>query len=219
MTNHGPSLSGWESWVKARGRMLAKLSASDRSNSKTYFIDLHAATEGMFRRILFVGLRLKKVTYRDANDWLFHNDETPDKEKFPKIFDALYAENGVVWEDLLTRTDGLATAWQLWLGFAKTVRNHLLHGIRSYETEWLECAIRIDQELVVRLDLVIAEVIGGSPIGPLDQLAPRLPRGASGAVDIYKLVGRKPRKSLRPKISLTDAQSDLARLDSTRIWA
>lgn len=197
--------------------MLAKLSTSDRSNSKTYFIDLHAATEAMFRRIIFIGLRLKKVTYSDSDAWLFHNDETPEKDKFPKLFDVLYAEKNVAWESLLIQVDGLATAWQLWLGFAKTVRNHLLHGIRSYEVDWLECAIRIDQELVVRLDFAITAVIGGSPLGPLDKLSPRLPKGVSG-VDIFKLVGRRPRKSLRPKIDLTDAQADLACLDSTRIW-
>ncbi|MBK7053109.1 MAG: hypothetical protein IPH54_21935 [Rhodoferax sp.] len=126
-------------------------------------------------------------------------------------------EAGTTWDQLLANVDGLNAAWELWLGFPKTIRNHILHGIRSYETDWIECAIRIDQELVVRLDVAIAGVIGGSPIGALDKLSPRLPRGKQG-LDVYTLVGRKPSKYLRPKISLLQAKLDLERLDSQRIW-
>jgi hypothetical protein len=208
---------GWDSWVDARGRMLTKLSASDRSNSKNYFVDLHAAIEAMFRRILFVGLRLNEVTYLEADAWIFQNDETPNKEKYPQLFDAIYKKKGTTWDQLLASVDGLKAAWELWLGFPKIIRNHILHGVRSYEAEWIECAIRIDQELVVRLDAAISGVIGGSPIGALDKLSPRLPRGKQG-LDIYKLVGRKPSKYLRQKISLHQAKLDLDRIDSERIW-
>lgn len=217
MTDQRQNVLGWESWVGARGRMLTKLSTADRLNSKTYFVDLHAATEAMFRRILFIGLRLNEVTYKEADAWIFQNDETPSKDKYPKIFDSLFKKQGTTWSQLLASVDGLNAAWELWLGFPKTIRNHILHGIRLYETEWIECAIRIDQELVVRLDAAISVVIGGSPMGSLDKLLPRLPRGKQG-VDVYALVGRKPNKYLRPKISLLQAKLDLASLDSQRNW-
>lgn len=218
MSEPQQNVLGWDAWVSTRGRMLTKLAASDRQNSKTYFIDLHAATEAMFRRILFIGLRLNEVTYKEADAWLFQNDETPNKENYPKIFDALYKKQGATWDQLLASVDGLSTAWQLWLDFSKIVRNHILHGIRSYETEWIECALRIDQELVVRLDAAISDVIGGSPIGSLDKLSPRLPRGKQG-LDVYTLVARKPPKKPKPKVSLIQAEFDLKSLDSQRIWA
>lgn len=217
MSKQQQNVLGWDAWVSTRGRMLTKLSASDRQNSKTYFVDLHAATEAMFRRILFIGLRLNEVSYKEADAWIFQNDETPNKEKYSKLFDALYKKQGTTWNQLLDSVDGLNAAWELWLGFPKTIRNHILHGIRSYEIDWIECAIRIDQELVVRLDAAIAGVIGGSPIGALDKLSPRLPRGKQG-FDVYTFVGRKPSKYLRPKISLLQAKLDLDRLDSLRIW-
>lgn len=218
MIDQRQNVLGWDSWVGARGRMLTKLSASDRVNSKNYFVDLHAATEAMFRRILFIGLRLNEVTYKEADAWIFQNDETPSKDKYPKIFDAIFKIQGATWNQLLASVDGLNAAWELWLGFSKIIRNHILHGVRSYETEWIECAIRIDQELVVRLDAAISAVIGGSPIGALDKLSPRLPRGKQG-LDVYTLVGRKPSKYLRPKISLLQANLDLKLLDSQRNWA
>ncbi|MBK7053110.1 MAG: hypothetical protein IPH54_21940 [Rhodoferax sp.] len=90
MSEQQQNVLGWDAWVSRRGRMLTKLSASDRQNSKTYFVDLHAATEAMFRRILFIGLRLNEVTYKVADAWIFQNDETPNKEKYSKLFDALW---------------------------------------------------------------------------------------------------------------------------------
>lgn len=217
MSDEHLDVLGWDSWVKARGRMLAKLSTSDRPNSKNYFIDLHAATESMFRRILFIGLRLNEVPYKEADAWIFHNDETPGSDKYPKLFDALFKKQGVTWNQILNSVEGLNACWNLWLNFSKIIRNHILHGIRSYTAEWIERAIRIDQELVVRLDSAVSVVIGGSPIGSLDKLSPRLPRGKQG-LDIYSLVERKPRKYSRPKISLSQVNLDLESLDSQGMW-
>lgn len=81
---------GWSKWLADHRSIGSKLLGASRSNRESYFLIVHAATEAMFRRILFVGLRLNKVTYYEANEWLFHNDDTPDKEKYPRLFDQLY---------------------------------------------------------------------------------------------------------------------------------
>jgi len=217
MTEASSDVLGWNSWVQARSRISSQLSNADRSNSRTYFVDVHAASEEMFRRVILIGLRVNRVTYDEANEWLFHNDETPDKDKYPKIFDALYKTKGIAWESCLRSVDGLGTSWSLWLNFAKVIRNHLLHGIRSYEPEWYECAIRVNQELIVRFDLALSMVVGGSPVGSLNDLSPRLPRGKSGQV-IHELVGRKKSREPRPRISLEVASEDLKSLDSKKVW-
>lgn len=217
MTEVSSDVLGWSSWVQARSRVASKLTNSDRSNSRTYFIDLHAASEEMFRRVISIGLRLNKVTYKDATNWVFHNDETPKNDSYPKTFDALFKVNGITWATCLQSVDGLETCWKLWLDFAKTIRNHILHGIRSYDPDWYEYAIRVNQELMVRFDLAISMVIGGSPVGSLRKLQPRLPLGQSGKV-IHTLVGRKKSRAPRPKISLKSVSENLNNLDSTKVW-
>ncbi len=173
---------------------------ANSANKETYFLTIHAATEAMLRRILLVGLRLNKVTYGEATDWLYHNDKTPDKIQFPKLFDQLYHSKQITWSTLICSDPGLKQLWGLWLDYSKVLRNHISHGIRKYTDDWLECGITIDQELLIRLDQALSVIIGGSISDDLAKLNPRLPTGSKG-INLKTITSRNPGKS-RPKISL-----------------
>ena len=206
---------GWTDWIASHNHIDAKLRDENRASEKDYFLAVHAATEAMFRRILFVGLRLNRVTFPEASDWLFHNDVTPNKTNYPKLFDKLYSQKNITWAGVISSVDGLETLWELWLGFSKTVRNHLSHGIRKYDPEWIRCGIAIDQELMMRLDDAFFPVVGGSMAGTLTSFNPRLPKGMSGSA-LAVITGIKSNIQ-RPKISLVDAQQKFASLPKRKL--
>lgn len=206
------NVQGWNSWVKTHGFVAAKTKGADRNNLPVYFQTLHAATEALFRQILFVGLRLNRITYKEAQDWLHLHDKTPDKKDYPKLFDRLYAVKSVHWAFLVTKHPRLGQSLDLWHEFSKGIRNHLAHGVRRYSDEWLESAILVDQHLLIELDSAMATVVGGSISNHLAKLSPRLPVGKTGH-DFFKLTGVK-QKQPRPKISLLAAQKQLEGLGS-----
>ena len=194
----------WSKWIKEHPSISTKLLGARGVNRETYFLLIHAATEAMFRRVLLVGLRLNKVTYDEANEWLYHNDETPDKDNYPKLFNQLYQSKLVTWSDLLASTPALEALWTLWLGYSKIIRNHISHGIRKYNDDWLQCGITIDEELLIRLDQSLSIIIGGSVCDHLGKLTPRLPIGLKGN-NLTVITGRKSRKP-RPTVSLANAK-------------
>lgn len=205
-------VAAWSEWVKAHPLIAAKLTGSDRNNLPAYFQYLHASTEALFRQILFVGLRLNRVTYKEAQDWLHLHDKTPDKDDFPKRFDRLYAVKSVAWAALVAQHPRLEQVLGLWHEFSKGIRNHLAHGMRRYSDDWLESAILVDQHLLIELDFAMTAVVGGSISSHLVKLSPRLPLGKSGC-DFFKLTGVK-QKQPRPKLSLLAAQKQLEGLAS-----
>lgn len=205
-------VAAWSEWVKAHPLIAAKLTGADRNNLPAYFQSLHASTEALFRQILFVGLRLNRVTYKEAQDWLHHHDKTPDLDNYPKLFDRLYATKSATFAGLQTQHPRLAQALSLWNEFSKGVRNQLAHGKRRYSDDWLETTILIDQHLLIELDFAMTSVVGGSVTQPLTNLMPRLPLGKSGC-DFFKLTGVK-QKQPRPKLSLLAAQKQLEGLAS-----
>lgn len=182
-------MQSWGQWIEARSHIAAKLKGADRQNAEAYFLKLHAASEAYFRRMMFVGLRLKLVSYDNANRWLHNNDSTPDKDKFPKKFNKLY-EPTFSFEAILDECPNGNILWGLWLDFAKPMRNHLAHGIRQYTADWLECGIRINQGLLIELDGVMAKHFGNSIVADLTKLKPRLPQGRKD-MDIPALLGTK----------------------------
>ena len=194
----------WSKWIVEHRAISSKLLGASGMNREAYFLLVHAATEVMFRRVLLVGLRLNKVTYDQANEWLYHNDDTPDKDNYPKLFNQLYQSKLVTWSDLIASTPALEVLWTLWLGYSKTIRNHISHGVRKYNDEWLQCAITIDEELLIRLDKSLSIIIGGSVCDNLGKLTPRLPIGLKGN-NLTVITGRKSRKP-RPTVSLANAK-------------
>lgn len=204
MTEMSIDVDGWLEWTEAHRSIGSKLSGANRVNMESYFLTAHAATEVMFRRILLVGLRLNKVTYREANEWLYHNDDTPEKIKYPILFDRLYITKNVTWIDVIQFDPELRRLWELWLGYSKVIRNHISHGIRKYSDDWLLCGITIDQELLIRLDQALVAKIGGSVCAYFAKFNPRLPIGTKGK-DLKKITGRRPRTP-RPPVSLANAK-------------
>ncbi len=198
---------GWSGWIKTHSLITTKLKGADRSNLPAYFLALHASTESLFRQILLVGLRLNSVTYKEAQDWLHWHDITPDTDKYPSRFDHLYSIKQVQWGTLVSQHQKLERVLDLWHEFSKVIRNHLAHGVRSYSDEWLQCAIQIDQHLLIELDIAMTLVVGGSTANSLSKLVPRLPIGKNGQ-DIAKLTGVKLKKP-RPRVSLLAAQNEL----------
>jgi hypothetical protein len=205
-------VAAWPEWVNSRSLVAAKLKGADRHNLPAYFQTLHASTEALFRQILFVGLRLNRVTYEEAQDWLYLHDKTPDRKEYPKLFDHLYAIKAVTWATLEKQHPRLDQTLGLWHEFSKGIRNHLAHGVRRYSVDWLETAIQVDQYLLIELDLAMTSVVGGSIANHLTQLSPRLPVGKTG-YDIPTLTGVKL-KQPRPKLSLVAAQKRLEELAS-----
>lgn len=206
MTNH----PHWEEWLSIHRSIESKIRSPKRTPLESDFLTVHAVTESYLRRVLFVGLRLNYVTFKDADDWLFHNDKTPDRKDFVVLFDRLYSLKSIAWSDLMRSNPMLNELWDLWLDFSRVIRNHISHGIRGYSDEWLICGIKIDQMLIMNLDQCLFPFVGGSIAKGLGQLAPRLPRGRS-KVDFVALTGKKP-KNPRPKVSLSNAESIVAGL-------
>lgn len=201
---------GWTGWLSCHSLIAGKLDGADRKRRDAYFLTLHASTEALFRQVLFVGLRLNRVPYKDAQDWLHHHDVTPDREKYPEKFDRLYAVKGVSWDALITGNQRLSSALDLWHHFSKLIRNHLAHGVRRYSLEWVDCAICIDQILLMELERSMVPVVGGSVAHRLKDLVPRLPVGKSGR-DLADLTGVKS-KTARPVIALAVAQTAVSAL-------
>lgn len=201
MTNH----PNWNEWLSSHNSIESKIRSPKRTPLESEFLTVHAVTESYFRRVLLVGLRLNYVTYKEADEWLFHNDKTPDRKDFVALFNKLYMPKNLVWDDLLSNNPTLNSLWDLWLNFSKVIRNHISHGIRSYSDEWLICGIKIDQMLIMNLDQCLNPFIGGSIAKGLGQLSPRLPRGKNN-VDFVALTGKKARNP-RPKVSLSNAES------------
>lgn len=196
---------GWTAWLSGRSLIAAKLHGADRERRDAYFLTLHASTETLFRQVLFIGFRLNRVPYKDAQAWLHHHDVTPDREKYPRRFDRLYAVKDVSWDALVTGNQRLSSVLDLWHDYSKLIRNHLAHGVRRYAPEWVDCAIYIDQILLMELERSMMPVVGGSVAHSLKDLVPRLPVGKSGR-DLADLMGVKS-KTARPVIALAAAQS------------
>lgn len=213
MTDMQIDIDGWPKWLEEHRAIRSKLRGSNIANKEAYFLIIHAATEAMFRRILLVGLRLNKVTYREANEWLYHNDDTPERVNFPKLFDRLYNSKQITWSALICSDPDLEQLWELWLGYSKVVRNHISHGIRKYTDDWLQCGVIIDQELLVRLNYALLKTIGGSICADLAKLSPRLPVGAKGS-DLRTITNRKLRNP-KPSISLVNAKNTIEGLTSS----
>jgi hypothetical protein len=216
MTDLSSDAAGWSEWVSSRSLISAKMRGARREVAEPYFLAIHAATEAMLRQILFVGFRLNRVTYGEASEWLYHNDETPENKKYPELFDRLYRIQDTTWLATIASVDGLDQVWSLWLEVSKVVRNHISHGIRKYNEDWLDCTIRIDQELLIRLDLALSKSVGGSVVNALTKLSPRLPKGTKN-YDFGTLTGRRKSRPPRPRISLTDALSSIAGLPEIKL--
>lgn len=201
---------GWTAWLSCHSLIAGKLDGADRERRDAYFLTLHASTEALFRRVLFVGLRLNRVPYKDAQAWLHHHDVTPDREKYPRRFDRLYAVKNVSWDTLVAGNLRFSSALDLWHDYSKVIRNHLAHGVRRYSPEWVDCAISIDQILLIELDRSMVAVVGGSVAHSLKDLVPRLPVGKSGR-NLADLMGVKSRTA-RPVIALAAAQTAVSAL-------
>lgn len=201
---------GWTSWLSGHNLIAAKLDGADRERRDAYFLALHASTETLFRQVLFIGFRLNRVPYKDAQAWLHHHDVTPDREKYPRRFDRLYAVKGVSWDALVAGNRRLSSALDLWHDYSKLIRNHLAHGVRRYSPEWVDCAISIDQILLMELERSMVPVVGGSVAQSLRDLVPRLPVGKSGR-DLADFMGVKS-KTARPVIALVVAQTEVSAL-------
>jgi hypothetical protein len=195
---------GWREWLNDKNHINAKLKNADASNLDHYLLIHHAATEAFFRRIVFVGLRLNKVTHKEADDWLFHNDKTPDKKFGENWFNKLYVSisNSVTWESVISQDQNLKELLEAWHDFAKIVRNHRSHGVRTYKDDHLLACIKINQLLLIQLDRKISDLFGGNSIaGELKKLSPRLPTGITGT-DIKSILGLKRTNQPRPAMSL-----------------
>jgi hypothetical protein len=201
---------GWTSWLRGSSLIAAKLDGADRERRDADFLALHASTETLFRQVLFVGLRLNRVPYKDAQSWLHLNDFTPDRDKYPRRFDRLYAVKHVSWDSLVSGSPRLGSALDLWHDYSKLIRNHLAHGVRRYAPAWVDCAINIDQILLMELERSMVSVVGGSVAHSLKDLVPRLPVGKSGR-DLADLMGVRS-KTARPVIALFTAQTAVSAL-------
>lgn len=200
----------WVQWVRNKSHIRIKLAPSGQSESD-HFLTTHAASEAALRRVLFVGLRMNKVTYKKANEFIQGHHITFGKKNgdgnFVAYFDEVFTKN---WVALLSSIKDLDELWILWNDYAKPIRNHLGHGLRKYSDDWLDTALATDRLFLMRLDKAITLVIGGTPFAHLKHLSPRLPQGESSNLPekILKVKARPP----RPMITLTDAKARLDRL-------
>ena len=197
----------WNAWFKKRSYLGNRIKA-DKGDLRAYFLSLHGATEAAFRQIIFIGLRKNSVTYKEAKDWVFHNDKTPGKGKakgdYIPLFNVLYGKYQSSWDSMLEPSPELSMHWDLWLGYSKIIRNHLAHSVRDYSEEWIETGVYVDKGLLYYVDANMAEILGHSPFIALSEFSPRLPVVRSGS-DPYVVTGVKKGKP-RPKISLKETK-------------
>lgn len=200
----------WKAWVKGKSHIRSKLSPI-RQRKQDHLLTTHAASEAALRRILFVGLRMKKVTYKSASDWMDRNPITFSKDEgggnFITHFNRLFKAD---WASVLNSTQDLGELWILWNDYTKPIRNHLAHALQIYSDEWLDTALAIDRLFLMRLDKAIRPIIGGTPFAHLKNLSPTLPRGQKH-IDPWKVLNMN-KKNRRPRMSLTDAKTRLERL-------
>jgi len=207
------NLSSCENWLNNEERSFLRKKITVTSGvTEPYFLSVHAATEASFRQLQFIGLRMHRVTYKNGQDWLFHNDSTPSNNdtvgSFQNNFNILFGEKLGSWADALNSYKKLRCAWELWVGFSKPVRNHIAHGVRGYLECDLERALAIDFALMAELEQLVTHYIGGGLYGGLEKLSPRLPRGDS-KIDVASLLNIKKSQKPRPKISAAAVDSDL----------
>lgn len=206
-------LTKWKSWLDHPDRkfLAAKIPSAPRFD-KDYFLEVHAATEAAFRKLILIGLRRNQVTYKNAQTFLMDHDDTPGraitKGKFQNIFQTLYGNS---WQSALNQNVTLNQCWDLWLDYTKHIRNHIAHGIRTYGNSEIETALAIDATMLAELDNVFKSIIGGSLYAHLSELSPRLPRGTAN-IDPLKLLSIKPRPP-RPKTAAQTAQIQAAAID------
>ena len=217
MTDVTFTLPGWNDWLMNSSFVAGKIGVVKEENVRDYFGRVHAATEALLRQVLFVGFRLNRARYEDANNWLYHNDVTPDRQKFPALFNILYLRQGMKWDEVIQSQPGLNEVWDLWLDYAKVIRNHIQHGIRNHTDSALLNATLIDKALLMSMDAALIPVIGGSIAGALTGLSPRLPKGASG-LDLTKLAGfKKPGKRPTPATDVLQKMSVIALFEATSV--
>lgn len=101
------------------------------------------------------------MTYNTAEIWLEHNPLLFGKKtqghNFIHCFDKLYK---ISWAELTERQNGLAELWELWIGFAKPIRNHLAHAQQTYSEEPLNTALAINEMFLMRLDKAMKSIVG-----------------------------------------------------------
>lgn len=200
----------WIAWVKDKSHIRQRLHATYKRKSDR-FLTTHAASEAALRRVLFVGLRMNKVTYRSADEWIHGHHIIFGKENgrgnFVTYFDRLFPQD---WVALLDSTRDFRDVWYLWNDYAKPIRNHLSHALRKYSDEWLDAALATDQLLIMRLDQAMNPIVGGTPFAHLENLSPRLSRGDINIIPENILNIKKKQPS--PITSLTEAKARLGRL-------
>jgi len=198
----------WDKWRQDKSHIRAKL-FTNYIRKSDWFLTTHAASEAALRRLIFIGLRRKKVPYDVAQDWMDGHSITYGRQKghgtFIVYYDRLFNPN---WEQTLKAGVGLEELWGLWNDFSKPVRNALAHGARKYTDDWLDVALAIDRLFMMRLDLVIQPVIGGTPFADLRNLIPRLERGDS-EVKAEGTLGILPNR-VKERLGVKDASSRLA---------
>jgi|GEM_PF-4090151 len=198
----------WDKWRRDKSHITAKLHKSYIRKSD-WFLTTHAASEAALRRIIFIGLRRKKVPFATAQKWMDGHSITYGKiagqGTFITYYDRLYTRN---WEDTLKAGNDLQELWYLWNDFSKPVRNDLAHGARKHTDDWLDAALSIDRLFMIRLDEVIRPVINGTPFADLRKLSPRLDRGDS-EITAEGILNIRPNR-LRVSATLEDATNRLA---------
>jgi hypothetical protein len=103
----------WAFWSDSRTLVSRDLRGVDQANLNVYFQALHGLTEAVFRRSLFVGLRMNQVLFKDAETWLHDHDEIPDRKEFPKKFDRLYSIRGTSWAKVTSQNESFQCALDL----------------------------------------------------------------------------------------------------------
>lgn len=204
-------LVGWDAWLSVSPYIKSRLGDANESNARDYFARIHPLTETMLRRILLVGLRRNEVTFKAAQDWLFEDNAKLTRAEFPRLFDKLYQSHDMSWDRLLGEFPELNEIWILWISFSKGIRNHVLHGARSYSDEWLWYAIGIDQAFIMLLDTAMAQTVGGHLCQDLRKLRPRLPKGVFEK-NFIEVTGVKKRRMPSPPLSLVRVEEKMSSL-------
>ncbi|MDR3046077.1 MAG: hypothetical protein LBU51_00485 [Bacteroidales bacterium] len=127
---------------------------SKKSKTDTYFLDLHFCLEALIKRLLFIGLRLNGVQYKDAQNFLARYDPMGLKKSLNKAWELI----GISLQELECYPN-YQVLYKLVFEFTSQYRNARVHDKKNkYDNkDLLELLITIDKRFIDEIRKILKE--------------------------------------------------------------
>jgi hypothetical protein len=125
---------------------------ANKTISDADFLETHICVEGLLKRVLLIGLRVRGVQYRDARQFIKVYNPGGLKKTIPKTLKLLDITPGPKLRELT----------ELVVEVTAKYRNLRVHGIRGpfNDTAFLKLLINIDREFMIELRRIVQQEKG-----------------------------------------------------------